>query len=91
MKRLLGLPLRAGDATVTEISGVPAYNPNEAMTDQQQPPQAGATAKPPSYQNTSGEIYPLPFFVTRGESSTTEPSEQTELIQQADTSEQKPE
>lgn len=27
MKRLLGLPLRAGDATVTEISGVPAYNP----------------------------------------------------------------
>ena len=28
MKRLLGLPLRAGNATVTEISGVPAYNPN---------------------------------------------------------------
>ena len=55
------------------------------MTDQQQPPQAGATAKPPSYQNTSGEIYPLPFFVTRGESSTIEPSKQTELIQQADT------
>ena len=27
MKRLLGLPLRAGNATVTEISGVPAYNP----------------------------------------------------------------
>ncbi|MDD3019308.1 MAG: hypothetical protein PHE74_13255 [Comamonas sp.] len=61
------------------------------MTDQQQPPQAGATAKPPSYQNTSGEIYPLPFFVTRGEPSTAEPSEQTELIQQADTSGRKPE
>ena len=29
MKRLLGLPLRAGNATVTEISGVPAYNPNQ--------------------------------------------------------------
>ena len=28
MKRLLGLPLRAGNATVTEISGVPAYNPD---------------------------------------------------------------
>ena len=31
MKRLLGLPLRAGNATVTEISGVPAYNPYPAL------------------------------------------------------------
>jgi len=61
------------------------------MPYQQQPPQSGATEKPRSYRRTSGEIYPLPFFITRGEPSTAEPSEQTELIQQAETSEQKPE
>ncbi len=32
VKRLLGLPLRAGDATVTEISGVPAYTPYQRKT-----------------------------------------------------------
>ena len=53
------------------------------MTDQQQPSQPGAATKPPSYQNTSSEIFPLPFFITRGEPSTAEQDEQTEPIQQA--------
>lgn len=61
------------------------------MTDQQQPSQPGAATKPPSYQNTSSEIFPLPFFITRGEPYTAEQGEQTELIQQADTPVQKPE
>ena len=53
------------------------------MTDQQQPSQPGAAAKPPSYQNTSDGFYPLPFFITRGEPYTAEPGEQTEPTQQA--------
>lgn len=61
------------------------------MTDQQQPSQPSAAAKPPSYQCPSHEIYPLPFFITRGEPYTAEPGKQTELIQQADTPGQKPE
>lgn len=61
------------------------------MTDQQQPSQPGAAAKPPSYQNTSSEIFLLPFFITRGELYTAEPSKQKELIEQADTSGPEPE
>jgi hypothetical protein len=53
------------------------------MTDQQQPSQPGAATKPPSYQNTSSEIFPLPFFITRGEPYIAEPGEQTEPVQQA--------
>ena len=53
------------------------------MTDQQQPSQPGAATKPPSYQNTSSEIFPLPFFITRGAPYTAEPGEQAEPIQQA--------
>ena len=53
------------------------------MTDQQQPSQPGAATKPPSYQNTSSEIFPLPFFITRGEPFTAEQGEQTEPVQQA--------
>lgn len=58
------------------------------MTDQQQPSQPGTAGKPPSYQNTSSEIFPLPFFITRGEPSTAEQGEQTEPMQQAPEPEQ---
>ena len=60
------------------------------MTDQQQPKPPRATVKPRSYQDTSDGFYPLPFFITRGEPSTAEQGEKTELIQQADTPGQKP-